>query len=219
MTPRQFWTHNFRFSIFGLILRKVIIVLCAHDANTKSTAKSAFYARSVMNRKNISWLLSLYLTSQKWLLYICWPVLGGDYGEVDHLDWRPEKVVVQIHPWEPGKANYEEEENKIALSDWHPLYFDKKKWSPTVQKEQIYFSVFWNSISVLLLTIHWGCWQDDRFIPRKRLGLGMKTFPYPQKIGAWHENIFIGANKLFKKHDHFHPSKLTEFITKIQAPN
>ena len=33
------------------------------------------------------------------------PVLGGDDGEVDHLDRRPEKVVVQVDPWEPAKAN------------------------------------------------------------------------------------------------------------------
>ena len=33
------------------------------------------------------------------------PVLGGDEGEVDHLDRRPEKVVVQVDHWEPVKAD------------------------------------------------------------------------------------------------------------------
>ena len=30
------------------------------------------------------------------------PELGRHNCEVDHLDWRPEEVVVHIHPWEPG---------------------------------------------------------------------------------------------------------------------
>ena len=34
--------------------------------------------------------------------WLAQPELGRHNGEVDHLDWWPEKVVVHIHLWEPG---------------------------------------------------------------------------------------------------------------------
>ena len=34
--------------------------------------------------------------------WLAQPELGRHNGEVDHLDWWPEEVVVHIHPWEPG---------------------------------------------------------------------------------------------------------------------
>ena len=65
-------------------------------------------------QKNISWLiyhcvfrLHLLASQRKGIgmTQDVWPVLGGDDGEVDHLDRRPEKVVVEVDPWEPAKAN------------------------------------------------------------------------------------------------------------------
>ena len=35
--------------------------------------------------------------------WLAQPELCRHNGEVDHLDWRPEEVVVHIHPWEPGQ--------------------------------------------------------------------------------------------------------------------
>jgi len=48
------------------------------------------------------------------------PVLGGDNGEVDHLDGRPEKVVVQIHPGELVFEVLQAGCGALALEDGHP---------------------------------------------------------------------------------------------------
>ena len=113
MTPRQFSTPNFQFCVFSRIEGKVI-VLWAHDATTKQPAKSAYYARQRWTEKYklanicITHVFRLHLlTSQRKGIHMTQdvrPVLGGDDGEVDHLDRRPEQVVVQINPWEPAKA-------------------------------------------------------------------------------------------------------------------
>jgi len=48
------------------------------------------------------------------------PVLGGDEGEVDHLDRRPEKVVIQVHHWELVFEVLQAGCGSLALKDGHP---------------------------------------------------------------------------------------------------
>ena len=63
MTPRQFWTPNFQFSLFGRIEGKVI-VLCAHDATSKWPAKSLLRQVRRAQKKDTLANISLCLSSQ-----------------------------------------------------------------------------------------------------------------------------------------------------------
>jgi len=46
--------------------------------------------------------------------------LGGDDGEVDHLDRRPEKIIVEVNSWELVLDILEASGGSPALQDGHP---------------------------------------------------------------------------------------------------
>ena len=82
-----------------------LIVLWAHDASAECEISFFYYAESQTCRE-ICLLITLHCVPlSNWLLNP-WPVLGGDDGEVDHLDRRPEKIIVEVNPWEPGSGRW-----------------------------------------------------------------------------------------------------------------
>ena len=104
MTPRKFHIQRVLVLIGGKFFDRTLSSWRSWRVH-RVRNQLFYYAESQTCREICLLITLLCVPLSNWLLNP-WPVLGGDNGEVDHLHRRPEKIIVEVNPWEPERGRW-----------------------------------------------------------------------------------------------------------------
>ena len=178
MTPRKFHIQWVLVLIGGKFFDRTLCSWRVHRVRNQLF----YYAESQTCREICLLITLLCVPLSNWLLNP-WPVLGGYNGEVDHLDRRPEKIIVEVNPWEPVSGRWwMEKDNFTNILTWSFINSNSFIQCQSNVEETNLFAIFWENVRLYCRPFFW---STDRRIDLSHA----KDWPR-------HENFFKDANIL-----------------------